>query len=133
MDNFNRNIDDIVTSITRGANSIKQKAMELKRVGNLRYKIYECDREIASLYKELGEKYYKYNKGGAPDISSETVIRQIDFLSDKKKNLEKLLGGSVIEVGEIPATVSYQKTYYICPNCGKTYSEDEPFCPHCGK
>ena len=34
MDNFNRNIDDIVTSITRGASSIKQKAMELKREGD---------------------------------------------------------------------------------------------------
>lgn len=131
MDNFNKNISSIIDTLNRTGKILKENAMELKRVANLRYKIYETDKEISNLYKELGIRYYKYNKNMIPDISAQTVMERIDFLYQKKKDLEIILG-KYKNLDASPKSIKDKSDEVFCPNCGKIYSADKKRCPYCG-
>ncbi|KXO16379.1 hypothetical protein HMPREF3189_00782 [Clostridiales bacterium KA00134] len=131
MDNFNKNINSILDTLNRTGKILKENAMELKRVANLRYKIYETDKEISNLYKELGIRYYKYNKNMIPDISAQTVMERIDFLYQKKKDLEIILG-KYKNLDASPKSIEDKSDEVFCPNCGKIYSADKKRCPYCG-
>lgn len=132
--------------LTLFGNSMKNGAESI----SLNAKVDDAKKKIATLYGEIGEKYYTDNKGNAPAGYEENfekvdgLFKEIDDCADQIKKLAGIRTcpgcGADVEKGyrfcimcgtKMPEEEKPSKRA-VCDKCGQEAEEGALFCINCG-
>ncbi len=124
--------------LTKLGNSMKSGASNFTENVSLNARIDDAKKKIATIYGDVGEKFYQANKDAAPE-GYEEYFSKIDEsfaeITSCTDQIKKLAG-----IRECPNCGSdVEKGYRFCVNCGTRIPEDEkkaasaaPVCDKCG-
>lgn len=83
--------------------------------------VYELEKEINELYRQIGKSIYDSTKNDMPVERFDDMIETVDMKLDEIKQLKK-------------AEEEKANRQTACPNpeCGQPVSKEDNFCPKCG-
>lgn len=113
-------MDKFFSDIKKTFGGAVKKSGEVVELTKLKLAIADTKSELKAKFCELGEMFYKEQKGESADLElSEDIIMQIDELKEVLDAQESKL-----------ASLKKQK---ICPNCSSSIDADAKFCSRCGE
>ena len=113
-------MDKFFSDIKKTFGGAVKKSGEVVELTKLKLAIADTKSEIKSKFRQLGEMFYKEQKGESADLEqTEDIIMQIDELKEILEAQESKL-----------ASLKKQK---ICPNCNSSIDADAKFCSRCGE
>ena len=103
------------------ANDVSKKASSVYEKGKINLKIFNIQNEIDLLYKSIGRELYEAHL----DADAETPDFEELFIAVDEKQQE---------IQELRAQQDVLRNSKKCPNpdCGKSCSKDDAYCPACG-
>lgn len=99
-------------SVGRAADAAGKKASEMAAATRLNLRIFDLNTECDVLFRDIGRMVYELHRGD--EVTSEDM--------DAKKE----------QLAELRDQLASMRSVSICPNCGRTCSREDSFCPGCG-
>lgn len=141
--------DELGKKITNAGQETAIKAKKFTEIAKLNSLIGDKEKEISTLFVELGHSYYERRKN---EESPEETVKQIkkiyEEIEDYKKQIIELKGiGSCPNCGaevtngamfcnncgtKLNEEVVKSESEKICPQCGMKVNESDLFCNSCG-
>lgn len=133
--------DDLSKKISSCADKAADKAKDLAEIGKLSLNISAAEKELQSLYAEIGQAVYKKELTN-PESPFQNTFTKITVVLEKLADLNSQLSAvkagddSVINIepkeDESVAPTDQTTTEEICPICGAMMALESKYCPACG-
>lgn len=111
------NFEDLGRKVKKFSRSTMEEVQKMNEVRQLNGKVNEAQKQIRSLYSEMGKKLYEQYKEEAL-VGFEAEIHAI---SDK-----------FVRIEELKEQIRQVKGVVLCPCCNMEVSATERFCSNCG-
>lgn len=85
----------------------------------LNLRIFDLNTECDVLFRDIGRMVYELHRGD--EVTSEDMDAKLEEVDAKKEQL-----------AELRDQLASMRSVSICPNCGRTCSREDSFCPGCG-
>lgn len=110
-------IEDLGKKVTQAGNDTTQAAKNFSDINKFNSEIKACEKNIAKIYSEMGQKYY--------EIYSESPVEEMKaFVDEIRANKSR--------IDELGIQIAGIKGLAICESCGAEIPVDSQFCPNCG-
>lgn len=106
-------------SVGRAADAAGKKASEMAAATRLNLRIFDLNTECDVLFRDIGRMVYELHRGD--EVTSEDMDAKLEEVDAKKEQL-----------AELRDQLASMRSVSICPNCGRTCSREDSFCPGCG-
>lgn len=107
--------DEIGKKITNAGQETATKAKKFTEIAKLNSLIGDKEKEISTLFVELGHSYYERKKN---DESPEETVKKISMIYEEIEGYKK-------QIGELKGVGN-------CQNCGAEIANGASFCNNCG-
>ena len=106
-------------SVGRAADAAGKKASEMAAATRLNLRIFDLNTECDVLFRDIGRMVSELHRGD--EVTSEDMDAKLEEVDAKKEQL-----------AELRDQLASMRSVSICPNCGRTCSREDSFCPGCG-
>ena len=108
--------DELGSKLTQTGKKTKEMASNLMDAAKVNNQLGDLNKEIQTLYTQLGELYYK-TCGDAPDAALAELCAQVRAKEEA--------------VAAARADLQRLKNVKVCPDCGHENQPNANFCAHC--
>lgn len=106
-------------SVGRAADAAGRKATEMAAATRLNLRIFDINTECDVLFRDIGRMVYELHRGD--DVTNEEMDAKLAEVDAKQEKLAALR-----------EQLASMRSVCVCPNCGRTCSREDAFCPGCG-
>lgn len=114
------NFNDVKKRIVDVTDKVGKKTNNLIEEGKLLYKIREAEREIDTLYRDLGRAVYEADEDMG--VSFEEYTSEKAACIDRQKE----------HLASLRSALAAVKGSIICPTCGEMNAKTNNYCSKCG-
>lgn len=111
--------DGLSETITRTAKELSERAEIIYETQKIRNRISTEERIMDKVFADLGNLIYKRYSSGEP------MDEELSVLCEEVKQHEARINRYKDELAK-------RKGEKVCPDCGKSVSQEVSFCPYCG-